>query len=151
MYRYRRFTCRIRMDKIYGMYRDQTFTCWIRMTIWMRTSPLWRTYGVPAISIWTSFVSSCPFLVGIMLSPRFRFLTCLAYNMYLDTYVRWSHHFYFCLRYTICFSHCEYYLLFYLLPSWGNLPLQSYWSLSCDHGLHCSDELMWEQQRAFIW
>ena len=36
------------------------------------------------------------------------------------------------------------YLLFLLvfLPS-GNLPLQSYWSLSCDHGLHCSDELMW--------
>ena len=21
------------------------------------------------------------------------------------------------------------------------LPLQSYWSLSCDHGLHCSHEL----------
>ena len=60
MYRYQRLTCRIRMDTIYGMYRDQTFTCWIRMTIWMRTSPLWRTYGVPAISIWTSFVSSCP-------------------------------------------------------------------------------------------
>ena len=92
-----------------------------------------------------------PVLVAIMLSPRFRLLTRLVYNMYLNTYVRWSHHFYFCLRYTICFSHCEYYLLFYLLPSWGNLPLQSYWSLSCDHGLHCSDELMWEQQRAFIW
>ena len=29
-----------------------------------------------------------------------------------------------------------------------NLPLQSYWSLSCDHGLHCSDELMREQQHA---
>ena len=28
---------------------------------------------------------------------------------------------------------------------WGNLALQSYWSPSCDHGLHCSDELMWEQ------
>ena len=27
-------------------------------------------------------------------------------------------------------------------PSWGNLPLQSYWRLSCDHGLHCSDELV---------
>ena len=26
----------------------------------------------------------------------------------------------------------------------GNLPLQSYWSLSCDHGLHCIDELMQE-------
>ena len=30
-----------------------------------------------------------------------------------------------------------------------NFPLQSYWSLSCDHGLHynCSDEFMWEQQQ----
>ena len=43
-----------------------------------------------------------------------------------------------------------YYLLFlfvFLLTEWGHLPLQSYWSLSCNHGLHCtrSDELMWEQ------
>ena len=31
---------------------------------------------------------------------------------------------------------------FYLFSSSGNLPLQSYWSLSCDDGLHCSDDLM---------
>ena len=31
-------------------------------------------------------------------------------------------------------------ILFYFLG--GILPLQSYWSLSCDHGLRCSDELM---------
>ena len=31
---------------------------------------------------------------------------------------------------------------FFLFSSWGNLPLQSYWSLSCDHGLHCSDDSM---------
>ena len=37
-------------------------------------------------------------------------------------------------------------VLFVFLP-WGNLPLQSYWSTSCDHGLHCSDELIWEQQQ----
>ena len=37
--------------------------------------------------------------------------------------------------------------VFFLFSSWGNLPLQSYWSLSCDHGLHCSHELMWEQQQ----
>ena len=30
---------------------------------------------------------------------------------------------------------------FYLFSSWGNLPLQSYWSLSCDPELLCSDEL----------
>ena len=35
----------------------------------------------------------------------------------------------------------------FLFSSWGNLPLQSYWSLSCDHGLHCGDEFMWEQQQ----
>ena len=31
-----------------------------------------------SISIWTSFVSSCLFLVGTMLSPRFRFLLRLV-------------------------------------------------------------------------
>ena len=41
-----------------------------------------------------------------------------------------------------------YYLLFCIrFSSWGNLPLQSYWSLSCDHGLLCSDGLTWEQQQ----
>ena len=41
------------------------------------------------------------------------------------------------------FSDCVYYLLFLIcFSSSGNLPLQSYWSLPCDHGLHCSDELI---------
>ena len=35
----------------------------------------------------------------------------------------------------------------YLFSFCGNFPLQSYWSLSCDRGLHCSDEIMWEQQQ----
>ena len=67
-------------------------------------------------------------------------------SWYLDTYVRWSHLLIFVLRFTICFGYyCVHYLLFlfvFLLS--GSLPLQSYWSLSCDHGLHCSDEFMWE-------
>ena len=46
----------------------------------------------------------------------------------------------FCLRHTICFSYCVHYLLFLFSACWGNFPLQSYWS----HGLHCSDELMWD-------
>ena len=29
----------------------------------------------------------------------------------------------------------------------GDFPLQSCWSLSCGHGLHCSHELMWEHGR----
>ena len=41
----------------------------------------------------------------------------------------------------VCIVSC-----FYLFSPWGNFPLQSYWSLSCDHGLHCSHELLWEQQ-----
>ena len=36
---------------------------------------------------------------------------------------------------------------FYLFSSWGNCPPQSYWSLSCDHGRHCCDEVMWQQQQ----
>ena len=41
----------------------------------------------------------------------------------------------------VCIIFCFYW------SSWGNLPLQSYWSLYCDHGLHCSHKLMWEQQQ----
>ena len=79
--------------------------------------------------------------------------TRLEYGMYLDPYARWSHliFFGFRLRYTICFTYFVYHLLFFTpeyssicFSPWGNLPLQSYWSLSCDHGLHCSDESMWE-------
>ena len=55
----------------------------------MRTYPLWRTYGVPAIGVWTSFVSSCLFLVGIMYyavsSVSVSTATRLAYVMYLDS------------------------------------------------------------------
>ena len=40
-----------------------------------------------SISIWTSFVSSCPSLVGAMLSPRFRFLVRLYQHMiFIRTY-----------------------------------------------------------------
>ena len=73
--------------------------------------------------------------------------TRVAYDMYLDTYVRSSHSFIFVwgIRFVsviVCIIFC-----FYLFSSWGDFPLQSYWSLSCDHGLHCSDELMLEQQQ----
>ena len=47
-----------------------------------------------------------------------------------------------CVSVIVCIILC-----FYLFSSWGYFPLQSYWSLSFDHGLHCSDELMWEQQQ----
>ena len=53
-----------------------------------------------------------------------------------DTYVR-GPHFYFCLRCTMWFSYHVYYSLLYFYFFRGILPLQSYWSLSCDHGLHC--------------
>ena len=47
----------------------------------------------------------------------------------------------------IWFIYCVCYLVFLvLISSWGSLPLQSYWSLSCDRGLHCSYELIWEHQ-----
>ena len=54
-----------------------------------------------------------------------------------------------CLRYTVCFSYlCVLSSVFICFSSWGNLPLQSYWrSLSCDHGLHCTHDLMWEQRQ----
>ena len=70
--------------------------------------------------------------------------------MYGDTYYTYADlTFNFCLKYMICFSYCVYRLscVFFL---WGNLPLQSYCSLSCDHGLHCSDEIMREQRQPGI-
>ena len=84
---------------------------------------------------------SCGYYAGSSVSVSAA--TRLAYDMYLDTYVCWSHiFFWFGLRYTICFGHCVYYLLFITcFPlEWGNLPLQRYRSLSCDHRQHCSDD-----------
>ena len=70
-------------------------------------------------SIWKSFVSSCLFLVGIMLSPRFRFLLRLVqhtYDMHLETYqglhVGGSHQFIFV--WGIRFSSVMYYLPFFI-------------------------------------
>ena len=72
------------------------------------------------------------------------------YDIHAPWYVRTLiSPFYFCFRYTICFSYCIPGIIFcfYLFSSWGNFSLQICWSLSCDHGLHCSHELMWEQQQ----
>ena len=63
--------------------------------------------AVVTISIWFHPVF---FLVGTMLSVSAA--TRLAYDVYLDTYVRCISP-YFCLRYTICFSYCVYYLLIF--------------------------------------
>ena len=68
--------------------------------------------------------------------------------MYRDSYTYADLTFLFLFWYIrFCFSYCVY----YLFSSRGNLPLQSYWSLSYDHGLHCNDELMWEQQQCRFW
>ena len=70
---------------------------------------------------------------------------------YVSWYVRTLISPFFCLRYKICFSHvlCVLSPVFYLFSSClSNFPCQSYCSLSCDHGLHCShDSIMWEQQQ----
>ena len=40
----------------------------------------------------------------------------------------------------------EYYLVFFFFFLLGGKFFRSsYWSLSCDHGLHCRDELLWER------
>ena len=78
--------------------------------------------------------------------------TRLAYDMMKlsDAYVRWSHLFIFVWGNDVCQLLCVRGIIFcfYLFSSWGNLPLQICWSLSCDHGLHCSDEFMWEQEHS---
>ena len=66
------------------------------------------------------------------------------------TYVRFSHFFIFVWGIRFVSVNVCIILYIYLFSFWGNFPLQSYWSLSCDHGLHFSDELMWEQQRQHV-
>ena len=115
-----------------------------------------------SISIWTSFVFILSFSCGYyaVSSVSLSAATRLAYDIhqgctkYLDTgtYVRWSHLFIFVwgrIRFAsviMCMIFC-----FYLFSSWGNFPLQSYWSLSCDHRRRCSDGLMWKQQQQLTW
>ena len=96
--------------------------------------------------------SSCLFLVGTMLSPRFRFLLRLVQHMIytsstsiyicilIRTYVDLT--FWFSSEVYVRFASVSVWIIlcFFLFSSWGNFPLQSYWSLSCDRGLHCSDE-----------
>ena len=77
--------------------------------------------------------------------------TRLAYDMYLiRTYTDLT--FYSWLRVTICFSYCAYYFLFFFVfppeVTFHSRVIRR--SLSCDHGLHCSEELMWEQQRLLL-
>ena len=105
-----------------------------------------------SILIWISFVSSCLFLWVICCLLGFGFCrdSCrIWYTEYVSWYIRTLiSPFYYCLRYTFCFSGCVYFLLFlFCFSSWGNLPVQSYWSLSCDHGLHRSDELILNVRR----
>ena len=118
--------------------------CWLIFIFFFSSFPF-------SISIWTSFASSCLFLVGTMLSPRFRFLLRLVEHVtciLIRTYVRhpfivaWDMRF---VSAIVCIVFC-----FNLFSSWGNLPIESYWSLSCDHGLHCSHDSMWEQEQRVV-
>ena len=80
-----------------------------------------------------------------MLSPLFRFQLRLVWHMIcilIRTHAE-SHLHIFGLSYTIYFSYCVILFAFHLFSSWVNLPLQTYWSLSCNLWLHRSDELMW--------
>ena len=111
--------------------------------------PLFRFFAVDldivcftlssCVSLWVLAVSS----VSVSAATR------LAHDMYLDAYVRWSQ-----LLIFVWGTVSDLFQLLCILSSvfsdffsWGNILLQSYWSLSCDHGLHCRDEFMWEQAR----
>ena len=91
------------------------------------------------------FVSFCLFSCGYyaVSSVSVSAATRLAYVWSVSWYVRTlisPFHFVWSIRFVsviVCI------LLFCMFSSWGNLPLQSYWSLSCDHGLHCcNNELL---------
>ena len=82
--------------------------------------------------------SSCGYYaassVSVSAATRLAYVICILIRTLMSP---------FCLTYTICFQLlCVVSSVFFcLFSSWGNLPLQGYWSLSCDHGLHCSYEL----------
>ena len=84
------------------------------------------------------------FLIGIMLSPRFmlRLIQGIVFIWYVRTLIS-RVLFVRCLRF-VSIIVCRFVFSF---SSWDDLPLLSYWDLSCDHGLHCGHEVVWEQQR----
>ena len=66
-----------------------------------------------SISIWTSFVSFCLFLAGILLSPRFRVLLRLNYSYSIIAHLTSL----FLSEVYDFVSYYVYYLLFYFFPS----------------------------------
>ena len=104
--RYHDYICTI----IYGMRRYQRFTCRMRMNLLTRTYSLWPT-------CYFDFDIVCFILMSFSCGHYAVSAALLAYDTYLDTYVRCSHLFNFCLKYTIVFSYCAYYPLLYLFPS----------------------------------
>ena len=82
---------------------------------------------------------------SVSVSAATRLAYLVWYNTYLDMYYTYADLIFIFLSEAydlfqlVCVLFC-----FYLFSSSSKFPLQSYWSLSCDHGLHCShDELMW--------
>ena len=118
--------------------------CWLIFFCFFASFPY-------SMSIWTSFVFILSFSCGYyaVSSVSVSAATRLAYYIYVSWYVPWFHLFIsvWGIRFVSVIIVCTIFC-FYLFSSWGNFPLHSsYWSLSCAHGLHCSDDLMWEQQR----
>ena len=86
------------------------------------------------------------FGVGYDSFSTYLYIYILYIYIYLDTYVRWSR-----LFIPVCYirffkSYSEFCLRLMIVFSWDNFPLKSYWGLSCDYGLHCSDDVTWQQQ-----
>ena len=100
---------------------------------WKRLFP--GKFGVPGEETRITIAIYAVSPVSVSAATRWTY-----YVTYFDTYVRWSHvsilvwgavYDFFQLWCVRVLS------LFFCFSSWGNLPLQSCWSLSCDHGLHC--------------
>ena len=109
-----------------------TFLGAISDTVWVLCCLLGFGFCCDSFSIW--YVS---WYIRAYADLTFLFFVCSeAYDLFK--------------RCTICFSYCVYYLLFYVFICFsycGSLPLQSCWSLSCDHGLHCSNMSWCENNR----
>ena len=103
-----------------------------------------------SISIWTLLVSFCLFLVLYDLpSVSVSVATRFAYDVYLIcTYADLT--LLFLSEVHDLFQLRIVYYLEFLYLTLTSTPELSCWSLPCDHGLRCSEVLMWQQQQQHL-
>ena len=114
-----------------------------------------------SISIWTSFVFILSFSCGyyavsslsVSAATRLAYYTWYIPGMYVSWYVTYADLTFsflsevYALLQLLCVPVSSFVLICFPPEVIFRSSQQSYWSLSCDNGLHSSHELMWEHQQ----